>query len=180
MASTSTQPQVELTHALGEVVPSTSTSGRSITHEKMLPYDVFINHYGPDLKHTLSAALHNTATVMGLRVFLDSLELELGDLLPREIEEVMRSVSFHIVIFSQNYAQSSWCLAELSFMLKIGVQIVPVFYYVKPDDVRCAKGVYTDAFVQHKKKGRYSSETLQEWKDALDNVSKFQQCRPHC
>ncbi|GLJ36471.1 hypothetical protein SUGI_0732360 [Cryptomeria japonica] len=93
------------------------------------------------------------------------------DFLPGEIEEAMRSPSLHIAIFSQNYAQSPWCLAELSFIFKTGKQIVPIFYHVQPDDVRYAKGVYADALSQHKNKGRYTSKKLEEWKNALNNVS---------
>ncbi|GLJ36539.1 hypothetical protein SUGI_0734160 [Cryptomeria japonica] len=155
------------THAFEEVAPAASTSGR---HTKP-PYDVFINHRGPDVKHTLAAALYKTLTGIRLRVFLDSEELQLGSFLPREIEEAMRSASLHLVIFSQNYAQSPWCLAELSFMLKTGVQIIPIFYYIQPDEVRYAKGVYAEALDRHKKKGRYSLRKLEEWKNALNNVS---------
>ncbi|GLJ36536.1 hypothetical protein SUGI_0734090 [Cryptomeria japonica] len=158
-------------HAFEEVVPSASISGRSTMPVKKLPYDVFINHRGPDVKHTLAATLYNTLTGMGLRIFLDSEELELGDFLPTEIQEAMHGAPFHIAIFSENYAQSPWCLAELSFMLKTGAQIVPIFYHVQPEDVRYAKGVYADAFDRHKKKGRYSSDKLQEWKNTLNTVS---------
>ncbi|XP_057817737.2 disease resistance protein Roq1 isoform X1 [Cryptomeria japonica] len=158
--------------AFEQVVPSASTSGRSTQMpDRKLPYDVFINHRGPDVKHTLAAALYKTLTGMGLRVFLDEEELEYGDFLPGEIEEAMRGALLHIAIFSKNYAQSSWCLAELSFMLKTGTQIVPVFYHVKPDDVRYAKGVYAEAFSRHTEKGRYTLKKLQEWKNALNNVS---------
>ncbi|KAH9289175.1 hypothetical protein KI387_033292, partial [Taxus chinensis] len=43
-----------------------------------------------------------------------------------------------------------------------------------PDDLRWAdqkRGIYASAFSQHKKKRRYTSEKLQEWKTALQNVS---------
>ncbi|GLJ27319.1 hypothetical protein SUGI_0536140 [Cryptomeria japonica] len=147
-----------------EFAPSTSTSGRS--------YDVFINHRGVDVKHTLATTLYKMLTNgMGLRVFLDSEELELGDSLPKELIEAMKSASLHIAIFSKNYAQSRWCLDELSFMFRTGTKIIPIFYYIDIGDVRYAKGVYAKAFDLHEKKGRYTSEKLQEWKDALFNVS---------
>ncbi|GLJ33270.1 hypothetical protein SUGI_0669410 [Cryptomeria japonica] len=139
--------------------------------ERKLPYDIFINHRGPDVKEGLATDLYKTLTGMGLRVFLDKEELELGDLLPAEIEGAMHSALLHIAIFSKSYAQSPWCLAELSFMLKTGTQIIPIFYHIQPGDVRHAKGVYAEAFSEHKKKGRYTSEKLQEWKNALNNVS---------
>ncbi|GLJ27323.1 hypothetical protein SUGI_0536190 [Cryptomeria japonica] len=83
----------------------------------------------------------------------------------------MKTASLHIAIFSENYAQSRWCLDELSFMCKTGTKIVPIFYHVKPEDVRYAKGVYAAAFERHKENGRYTSKKLQEWKDALSSVS---------
>ncbi|XP_057847159.2 toll/interleukin-1 receptor-like protein [Cryptomeria japonica] len=149
MASTSRHPELEITNAFEGIAPSASTSGRST--DRKLPYDVFINHRGPDVKHTLAATLYKTLTGMGLRVFLDKEELELGDFPPAEIEEAMRSASLHIAILSQNYAQSPWCLAELSFILKTGIPIIPVFYHVEPADIRYATGVYAGAFSEDQK-----------------------------
>ncbi|GLJ34590.1 hypothetical protein SUGI_0695700 [Cryptomeria japonica] len=84
----------------------------------------------------------------------------------------MRSASLHLAIFSKNYAQSPWCLAELSFMLKTGTQIVPVFYHIQPDDdVRYARGAFADAFSKYEVKSRHTPEKLQEWKNALYHVS---------
>ncbi|GLJ34186.1 hypothetical protein SUGI_0687100 [Cryptomeria japonica] len=79
----------------------------------------------------------------------------------------MSSAKLHIAIFSPKYAQSPWCLEELSFMLTTGTQIVPVFYHVQPRDVRYGKGAFADAFSRHEKKGRYTRQKLQEWKNAL-------------
>ncbi|GLJ45657.1 hypothetical protein SUGI_0961020 [Cryptomeria japonica] len=102
---------------------------------KKLPYDVFINHRGPDVKQTLAATLYNTLSAMGFRVFLDKEEFQLGDYLPKEIGEAMHSASLHIAIFSQSYAQSPWCLVELSYMLNTGTQIIPIFYYLQPVNI---------------------------------------------
>ncbi|GLJ34715.1 hypothetical protein SUGI_0698590 [Cryptomeria japonica] len=88
----------------------------------------------------------------------------------------MRSASLHVAIFSPNYAQSPWCLAELSFMLKTGKTLIPVFYHVQPSDLRwvvSGKGMYSDAFSEHEKKGRYGKDKLEEWKMALHNVSFY-------
>ncbi|GLJ33298.1 hypothetical protein SUGI_0669980 [Cryptomeria japonica] len=164
----SSQTENEVTNAFQGLAPSPCAASSSKMRRQ---YDVFINHRGPDVKYALATTLYRMLSGMGLGVFLDSEELELGDSLPREIEEAMRNASLHIAIFSQNYIQSPWCLAELSFMIKTGSKIVPIFYHVQPDDVRYAKGVYADAFSQHEKKGRYASDKLQEWKKALNNVS---------
>ncbi|KAH9289130.1 hypothetical protein KI387_033247, partial [Taxus chinensis] len=171
MASTSTPDKNELTNPFEEFAPFTSSK-----RIKQLPYDVFINHRGPDVKHTLAMDLYHALSGMGLRPFLDSKELETGDFLPREITEAMRSAELHIAIFSEKYAESPWCLAELSFMLKTDTPIVPVFYYVDPADVRWVnkgKGVFAPAFLQLEEKGRYTAEKLQEWKTALHEASFY-------
>ncbi|GLJ33585.1 hypothetical protein SUGI_0675260 [Cryptomeria japonica] len=60
-------------------------------------------------------------------------------------------------------------LTELSFMLKTGATIIPVFYYVDPSDLRWVhqgKGKYAKAFEEYEQKGRYL-ECFQEWKKGL-------------
>ncbi|GLJ16851.1 hypothetical protein SUGI_0290450 [Cryptomeria japonica] len=117
---------------------------------------------------------------MGLEVFLDEPELDLGDSIPCEIQEAMTTSFLHIAILSPRYAESTWCLAELSFMMKqieSGKQInsekhiVPVFYNVDPRDIRWIKRAYAQAFSEHVAKGRYTSQKLEDWKSALQKVS---------
>ncbi|KAH9288589.1 hypothetical protein KI387_032706, partial [Taxus chinensis] len=171
--SLSTVGRGEIINAFEGIAPERPSSSILSTQK---PYDVFINHRGPDVKHTLAATLYDTLNRMGLKVFLDSEELELGDFLPEAIQEAMRTSSLHIAIFSEKYAQSPWCLAELSFMLKTGTTIIPIFYHVQPADLRWVfqgKGMYVDDISEHERKGRYSLEKLQEWKMALYNVSFY-------
>ncbi|XP_059065130.1 disease resistance protein RPV1-like [Cryptomeria japonica] len=139
-------------------------------------YDVFINHRGPDVKSTVASVLYGILTGMQLSVFLDSKELGSGDFLPRAIEAAMSSALLHIAIFSERYAESPWCLAELSFMLKSGAPIIPIFYYVDPSELRRVdqgnEGRYAQSFKKHEEKGRYL-ERLEEWKKALHIVSFY-------
>ncbi|XP_059064013.1 disease resistance protein RPV1 isoform X2 [Cryptomeria japonica] len=200
-ASTSTPdlvPENQVTAAFPEIAPSASTSNLALVRENRVTgafqgiappastststlmhkpcYDVFINHRGPDCKHTLASSIYNLLKNMKVPAFLDSEELEYGDFLPTTLEAAMRNALLHIAIFSKTYADSAWCLAELSFMLKTGAKIVPVFYHVEPTDLRWVaqgKGKYVDAFVKYENKGRYSPEKLQEWKKALQDVSFY-------
>lgn len=138
------------------------------------PWQIFINHRGSDVKYTLASKIHRTLEGMGYRAFLDVEALEPGDVIPAEIQVAMISSSLHIAIFSPNYAQSPWCLAELSFVLKTGAKIIPIFYHVEPSDLRWVqqgKGKYAHAFSEHVKKGRYTEEKLNQWKEALYNIS---------
>ncbi|GLJ33420.1 hypothetical protein SUGI_0672590 [Cryptomeria japonica] len=176
-ASTSTTeriPENEDMGAFEEIAPPLSTFASTLSKKPC--YDVFINHRGPDVKQTLASSIYNILDNMGVTAFLDSEELEYGDFLPTTLQAAMRSALLHVAIFSPNYAKSAWCLAELSFMLKTGAKILPIFYNVNPTDLRWVaqgKGVYVDAFLQYENKRRYSPEKLAEWKKALHDVSFY-------
>ncbi|XP_059073886.1 toll/interleukin-1 receptor-like protein [Cryptomeria japonica] len=136
--------------------------------------DVFINHRGLDVKHKLASNIYFALDAIGLRPFLDVEVLEPGVAIPSTIQEAMTSASLHISILSHNYAQSSRCLDELSFMLRTGTKTIPIFYHVEPSDAQWViqgKGIYADAFSEHEKKGRFGSEKIEEWKRALHDIS---------
>lgn len=170
------QSEMEVTNAFEEIAPPSASIFSAPLHENELPWGIYINHRGPDVKQTLARAIYNALRSRGFRGFLDSEGLQLGDFFPAAIEEAMRSASLHVPIFSPTYAQSPWCLSELSFILKSGKPIIPVFYCVRPTDLRWVaqgKGVYASAFSDYEENHRYSSEKLQEWKMALHKVSFF-------
>lgn len=169
MASSSTakEHQSQPENAFDQLAPYLQSTSKE-------PWDIFINHRGSDVKHTLAAAIYHKLHRMGLHVFLDVEALEPGDSMPAEIQRAITSAALQIAIFSPNYAESAWCLAELSFMLKTGAKIIPIFYHVEPSELRwidLGKGMYADAFSEHGKKGKYSPEKLDEWKRALYNIS---------
>jgi hypothetical protein len=91
-------------------------ANRSTATNRSASYDVFINHRGKDVKKSLASLLYHSLQYMGLHVFLDFKEFDLGDNIPDKIQYAILSASVHIAIFSENYAQSPWCLAELTVM----------------------------------------------------------------
>ncbi|XP_057846334.2 disease resistance protein Roq1-like [Cryptomeria japonica] len=144
---------------------------RRMVCESARLFDVFINHRGPDVKQTLALQLYNSLHQLGIRAFLDSQEKQLGDSFPSTIQTAISSASVHVAIFSKRYAESPWCLAELVLMLQSQAKIIPVFYGVKPSDLRHIEtGAYAEAFTKYREKGRYL-EKLNEWKKALQSLS---------
>lgn len=146
-------------------------------------FDVFINHRGPDCKKTLAKDLYDCLIKHGLRVFLDVNELQDGGKITPQIESAIRTASVHIAIFSPRYAQSNWCLNELLLMLESGSTILPVFYGVKPSDLRWVTqsetGVYGQALKTLERKRafdsqpRYDPNTIQTWREALSGVAEI-------
>ncbi|KAL8128035.1 hypothetical protein AgCh_014828 [Apium graveolens] len=79
-----------------------------------------------------------------------------------------------VVIISKNYARSPWCLKELADILSCKEtenQVIPVFYYVDPSDVRHRKGSFGDALDYHYQTKRYSPDMIDEWKSALAQIA---------
>jgi hypothetical protein len=161
---------------------ATSSASPSHGNPNSYVYDVFLNHRGPDVKKTLASHIYRGLDKHGIRVFLDKNELQEGEDITEQIEGAIRTASVHVAIFSPKYAESSWCLKELRLMLESGSTIIPVFYNVKPSDLRWARGgdgVYARSLgVLEKKKTRdcdsqprYDSDTIGKWRDALSDVA---------
>ena len=159
---------------------SSSAASSASTH-----FDIFINHRGPDVKNTIAAYLYRRLTAHGLRVFLDRPALEAGKRIFPQIEAAIKVASVHIAIFSENYAKSKWCLDELRLMVdseKLGATILPVFYKVKPADLRwntdSKYSKYAEALRKHEDKRRYRNpQKIQGWRDALfqvGDISRFE------
>ncbi|GLJ57083.1 hypothetical protein SUGI_1293690 [Cryptomeria japonica] len=167
-SSSSSNQENQAFSAFSEIEPA---GKRRKVSESSTLYDVFINHRGLDVKLTLATQLYNSLEQLGIRAFLNSQEKELENSFPSNVETAIRSAKVHIAIFSPRYAESPWCLAELLLMLESKAKIIPVYYKVKPSDLRYIQsGHYHDAFFEYKEKGRYSDK-LDAWMKALQSLS---------
>eukprot|EP00253_Pinus_taeda_P020269 PITA_20269 len=137
-----------------------------------LNYDVFLSHRGVDVKKTFASHLYRRLSSFGLKVFLDQPELQRGDYFAPQIEHAIQSASVHVAILSPGYADSEWCLNELLLMLDSGAPIIPVFYHVRPTEVRRTTGKYGEALDNlARKRARYDPITIENWRNALSRVS---------
>lgn len=146
------------------------------TVAKLAAYQIFINHRGPDVKQNLASLIYHRLTSMGLSVFLDKTEFQTGDTLSPAILGAIQSAYIHIVIFSEKYAESHWCLKELCWILESSkerdIKIIPLFCDVEPSDLRyIKKGLYAKSFEQHEQKGRVTMDDIQSWTTALEEAS---------
>ena len=72
----------------------------------------------------------------------------------------------HVAIFSPRYAESKYCLNELSNILQSQKPLIPVFFDVEPENLRFTEvGPFAQAFSKHLSKGR--DEDVVRWKAAL-------------
>ena len=128
--------------------------------ENHLYYDVLISYRSSDVKKTLASHLYHCLLAQyGLRVFLDTEELQKGDRIFSQIKRAIATTSFHIAIFSPKFVKSNWCLDELVLMLALGSIFIHVFYRVDPSKVIIPKGCYAQALTKLKGKTIYNYQT---------------------
>ncbi|GJT89194.1 Toll/interleukin-1 receptor-like protein [Tanacetum coccineum] len=103
------------------------------------------------LLHPLQGAL--TLQQHGIHTFKDDERLQKGKRITDELLASIEDSRFYIIVFSKNYASSSWCLNELVKIMecwKTNEQTAyPVFYDVYPSEVRKQSGAVGEAFDKH-------------------------------
>ncbi|XP_068329115.1 disease resistance protein RPV1-like [Pyrus communis] len=139
-------------------------------------YDVFINFRGKDTRKIFIGHLYRALRQKSINTFIDSEELRKGDRLS-ELLTANRESRLSIVVFSQNYASSTWCLKELVQILECKHSknqiVVPIFYQVNPSDVRKLKRSFAEAFPQHDPDSNAEMEQDRSWRSALTEATSL-------
>ncbi|XP_030464817.1 disease resistance protein RPV1-like [Syzygium oleosum] len=136
-------------------------------------YEVFLSFRGKDTRKGFTDYLYTSLVDAGIHVFRDDNELRIGEELGPELLCSITQSKISIPIISEDYSSSKWCLRELAQMLKckrsIGQIVLPIFYKVRPSQVRRLIGRLGDAINAHKE--NLDDMILKEWKEALKEVS---------
>ncbi|XP_058216947.1 disease resistance protein RPV1-like [Rhododendron vialii] len=146
-------------------------------------YHVFLSFRGEDTRKIFTDHLYIALDQAGFRTFRDDDGIEKGEDIKSELEKAIRESRISIIVFSKNYASSTWCLEELVMILKrrtLGHVVLPVFYDVDPSEVRKQIGSFEETFIKHEEKlksetGELVKEKLKEkvgtWRAALREVA---------
>ncbi|KAK9085170.1 hypothetical protein Sjap_025581 [Stephania japonica] len=121
--------------------------------------DVFINHRGIDTKRNVAGLLHNNLSRLNVRSFLDRESMRPGDNLFEKINNAIRNCRVGVTIFSPNYCNSYFCLHELALIMECKKKVIPIFYDVKPSELRVLDG-----------NGQRSPDELWRFRCALDEA----------
>ena len=150
-----------------------ATSSFSSTHQ--WNYDVFLSFRGEDTRNGFTGHLFNALCDNGFTTFIDD-DLPRGEQISAELLKAIKSARTSIIIFSQNYAFSAWCLDELVEILnckKNGQLVLPVFYKVDPSEVRKQEGSFKVALAKHENRLKNNIEKVQSWRTALDEAASL-------
>uniref|UniRef100_A0A2N9GFH7 TIR domain-containing protein n=1 Tax=Fagus sylvatica TaxID=28930 RepID=A0A2N9GFH7_FAGSY len=154
-----------------------SSSSPSSSDTPRWTYDVFLSFRGEDTRNNFTDHLFDALKRKGIFTFRDDEKLERGKSISPELEKAIEESRFAIVIFSRNYASSTWCLEELAKIVRCmkvkGMTVLPIFYNVDPSDVRKQKGTFAQAFVEHEERFKENMKIVQTWRDALIEVANL-------
>ncbi|KAJ0763456.1 putative TIR domain, P-loop containing nucleoside triphosphate hydrolase [Helianthus annuus] len=137
-------------------------------------YDVFLSFRGEDTRKGFVGHLYAALEHKGIYTYKDDETLPRGESIGPALLKAIQDSRIAVVVFSKNYADSSWCLAELAHIIecvdKRGQILMPVFYYVDPSDVRKLKRKYEEAFSKHE---RENKEKVESWRKALEKAGSI-------
>ncbi|XP_024194338.2 disease resistance protein RPV1 [Rosa chinensis] len=159
---------------INEAAASSSSSSlplSSTDHQNHYRHQVFLSFRG-DTRFNFTDHLYKALCDRGIETFRDADKLRIGEEISAALLKAIEESRVSIVVFSQNYASSRWCLDELVKILDCrkseGQEVRPVFYKVNPSDVRYQKGAFGDAFAKLER--RYK-DSMGKWKATLKEAA---------
>ncbi|KAL5574172.1 hypothetical protein UlMin_023769 [Ulmus minor] len=155
--------------------PFFSSPSSSCVDPSLYNYDVFISFRGDDTRLNFTSHLYKALCQNRIRPYIDEDRLEKGDDVSRALSKAIEESAISIVIFSTNYASSTWCLDELVHIIKCKKEksqiVLPIFHGVDPSDIRKQERSYANAFVEHELRFNNTIHKVQEWRQALIEAS---------
>lgn len=140
-------------------------------------WDVFLNYNVIDAQYTFTDPLYIALDCHGVHTYCDNFYIRVGELISRELRQAIRESKIYIVVFSENYASSPWCLDELVEILNChittGRKIVPVFYNIEQWTVRDQTESFEQAFKKHQIRFKGEMEKVNKWRLTLKEVAEI-------
>ncbi|XP_011002871.1 PREDICTED: protein SUPPRESSOR OF npr1-1, CONSTITUTIVE 1-like isoform X6 [Populus euphratica] len=159
------------------VSPSPSTPSTLTTAQpQVIKYDVFLSFRGVDTRSDFTSHLYAALNRKQILTFIDY-QLVRGDEISASLLRTIEEAKLSVIVFSENYASSKWCLEELAKIFERrknnGQIVIPVFYQVDPSHVRNQTGRFGDAFARLIKKKALTMDKEQSFRDALTDAANL-------
>ena len=137
---------------------------------------MFLSFRGEDTRKSFIDHLHRALCQRGVNTVIDD-QLGRGQEISPALVKAVEESRFSIIIFSENYASSTWCLEELVKIIDctkvMGRAALPVFYNLDPSHVRKQTGCFAQAFAKHEEVYKEQMEKVIKWREALTEAAKI-------
>ncbi|XP_061375826.1 disease resistance protein RPV1-like isoform X2 [Gastrolobium bilobum] len=143
--------------------------------------DVFLSFRGEDTRTNFISHLYKALYKKPVNAFIDD-NLRRGEDVWPALSKAIEESHISVVVFSENYASSKWCLEELVKILECrkdhGQVVMPVFYETDPSDIRKQAGTYETAFAKHERDLRVedsesNKQKVLKWRVALSEAANI-------
>ncbi|KAK7306112.1 hypothetical protein VNO77_44032 [Canavalia gladiata] len=136
-------------------------------------YQIFLSYEVSDTRNVFTIPLYKELTKKGMKTFMDLKMRNDADKISAEVMKAIEDSRLSIVVLSENYLASAWCLDELVHILeciKTNRQLVwPIFYKLEPKYIRHQ----SKALVKLGEELEADSQEIWKWKSALDDISRI-------
>lgn len=140
----------------------------AVSESRGCVYDVFLSFRGEDTRLRFSGNLDKALKEEGMKTFFDGNRMSGEEITESTMKAIEQSRLF-IIILSQNYASSSFCLDELVHIIRFskdnGRPVLPVFFHVDPSDVR----IHGEELAKHDSE----SNKVMNWREALSQAANL-------
>ncbi|KAK9200075.1 hypothetical protein WN944_015270 [Citrus x changshan-huyou] len=151
--------------------PSSSLS--LINNPRNNKYDVFLSFRGEETRDSFTSHLYSALCQTNIETFIDD-QLVRGYEISQSLLDAIEASSISVIVFSEGYASSRWCLDELLKILDCRKEyaqiVIPVFYRVNPSHVRKQIENFGVSF---SKLGERFPDKKQRWSSALTEAANF-------
>ncbi|CAN6580192.1 unnamed protein product [Malus baccata var. baccata] len=139
-------------------------------------YHVFLSFRGEDTRYNFTGHLCRALRQKGINTFMDDY-LSRGEEISTALLKAIEESRISVIVFSEKYASSRWCLDELVKILdckKSNQQmVVPVFYRVSPSDVRNQNGCFGAGLAYLECKYKDNVDKIHKWRPALSEAANL-------
>ncbi|XP_034701738.1 disease resistance protein RPV1-like isoform X1 [Vitis riparia] len=136
-------------------------------------HDVFLSFRGVDTRCNFTDHLYKALVDRGIRTFRDD-KLRRGEGIAPELSKAIEESRSSVIVFSENYARSRWCLDELVKIMEcqkdLGHAVFPIFYHVDPSHVRKQEGSFGAAFAGYEANWK---DKVGNWRTALTEAANL-------
>ena len=87
------------------------------TSSSKTTYDVFLSFRGADTRDNFTIHLQQKLVDKNIQTFIDD-RLDRGEMIESSLMKVIEESQISVIVFSQGYASSPWCLDDLVKILR--------------------------------------------------------------
>ncbi|KAJ9680237.1 hypothetical protein PVL29_019522 [Vitis rotundifolia] len=136
-------------------------------------HDVFLSFRGEHTRYNFTDHLYSALGRRGIGTFRDA-KLRKGEAIAPELLKAIEESRSSVIVFSENYAHSRWCLDELVKIMECqkdqGHAVFPIFYHVDPSHVRKQEGSFGEAFAGYEENWK---DKIPRWRTALTEAANL-------